>query len=218
LQSSDYQSVKKIIHLKWRAKMPLINQTAYEGRSATLTRAGVLKLGDIATNVPQATTTVAGKAALATQAQVNTGTNNTTIVTPLTLKTNLASPPAIGGTAPNSGAFTTLTTSGDYTASGNVIINAAGKQLRVHGGAVTDFIGTGTLASGTVTIANTNIASTDRIFTQRIAANGSTTLGMLSYTISAAASFTITSLIEGTPGSTQTADTSTFAYFIVRQV
>lgn len=101
---------------------------------------------------------------------------------------------------------------------GNLVINQAAKQLRVHGGAVTDFIGTGTLSSGTVTIANTNIASTDRIFLQRIAANGSTTFGELSYTISASTSFTVTSLILGTPGSTQTADTSTFSYFIVRQI
>lgn len=101
---------------------------------------------------------------------------------------------------------------------GNVVINQAGKQLRVHGGAVTDFIGTGTLVSGTVTIANTNIAATDRIFLQRTGANASTTLGELSYTISAATSFTVTSLILGTPASTQTADVSSFTYFIVRQV
>jgi hypothetical protein len=37
----------------------------------------------------QATTAVIGLAALATQAQVNTGTDNLTIVTPLTLRTNL---------------------------------------------------------------------------------------------------------------------------------
>lgn len=104
------------------------------------------------------------------------------------------------------------------TSTGNVSLTGAGTQLQVHGGAATDFIGTSTLVAGTVTIANTNIAATDRVFLQRIAANGSTTLGEMSYTISAATSFTVTSLILGTPASTQTADTSTFSYLIVRQI
>lgn len=132
--------------------------------------------------------------------------------------------------AGGSGSFTSLTVTGTSTlgttnitgnetiTTGNVIINSAGQQLQVHGGAVTDFIGTGTLVAGTVTIANTNIAATDRIFPSRTAANASTTLGELSYTISAGASFTVTSLILGTPASTQTGDLSSFAYFIVRQV
>lgn len=108
---------------------------------------------------------------------------------------------------------------GNLTVSaGNVVISGAGKQLQVHGGAVTDFIGTATLVSGTVTIANTNIAAGDRIFIQRQSAGSSTTLGELTYTISAATSFTITSLILGTPASTQTADVSVVSYFIVRQV
>jgi len=126
-----------------------------------------------------------------------------------------------GGVWQNSSSpsFASITSTGDITTTaGNVIINGAGKQLRVHGGAATDFIGTSTLVTGTVTIANTNIAATDRIFLQRSAANASTTLGELSYTISAGASFTVTSLILGTPGSTQTGDLSSFSYLIVRQV
>lgn len=43
-------------------------------------------------------------------------------------------------------------------------------------------------------------------------------MGELRTTISAATSFTVESLILGTPGSRQVADVSTFAYFIVRQV
>jgi hypothetical protein len=109
--------------------------------------------------------------------------------------------------------------SGDVIVSGgNLRINTAAKQLQVHGGAATDFIGTSVLVLGTVTIANTNIAATDRIFLSRISAAGSVTLGELTYSISAGASFTVTSLILGTPASTQTADVSTFAYFIVRQL
>lgn len=135
--------------------------------------------------------------------------------------------PIAGG----AGSFTNLTVTGNETvggtlavtgnittSAGNVIISGAAKQLQVEGGAVTDFIGTGTLAAGTVTIANTNIAAGDRIFLSRTAANASTTLGELSYTISAATSFTVTSLILGTPGSPQTGDLSSFAYFIVRQL
>ena len=53
----------------------------------------------------------------------------------------------------------------------------------VNGGAVTDFIGTGTLNNGTLTIANTNIATADQIYIQRIGINGSTALGDMIYSI-----------------------------------
>lgn len=99
---------------------------------------------------------------------------------------------------------------------GHLSIASVARTLLVNGGAVTDFIGTGTLTNGAVTIANTNIATGDVIILTRTAANASTTLGVFSYTISNATSFTVTSLILGTPGSTQTGDLSSFAYFIVR--
>jgi hypothetical protein len=100
----------------------------------------------------------------------------------------------------------------------NLQIATAGKMLEIKGAsfAATNSIGLGTLSSGTVTIANTNIAAGDVILLTRTGANGSTTLGVLSYSISASTSFTVTSLILGTPGSTQTGDTSTFSYIIVR--
>ena len=88
--------------------------------------------------------------------------------------------------------------------------------MLVNGGAVTDFIGTGVLTAGTQTIANTNIAAGDVILITRTGVAASTTLGVLVYTISAGVSFTVTSVILGTPGSTQTGDVSTYAYFIVR--
>lgn len=91
-----------------------------------------------------------------------------------------------------------------------------GAGLRQKAGAATDFCGNTTLSNGTVTISNTNIATGDLIFLQRIDDNSSTTMGQLSYTISNGASFTINSLILGTPGSIQTGDDSTVAYFIVR--
>jgi hypothetical protein len=67
-------------------------------------------------SVPAASEIVAGKAEIATQAETNTGTSDTTIVTPLKLKTNLTTPPAIGGTTPAAGTFTTLAaTTGTFT-------------------------------------------------------------------------------------------------------
>lgn len=211
--------------------------TGYDGAPATQKKMGIMRFatsteaaagtatnvaltpGTATSSVPDATTAVKGKVALATNAEAVTGTNTTKAVTPEDLTARLAAPGAIGGTTPAAGAFTTLTTTGNYTATtGNVIINSAGKQLQVHGGAVTDMIGSATLASGTVTVANTNIAAGDKIFLSRSSVNGSTVLGVLTYTISAATSFTITSVIVATPGSTQTADTSIVQYFIVRQV
>ena len=100
----------------------------------------------------------------------------------------------------------------------NLQIATAGKFLEIKGAsfAATNSIGVGTLTLGTVTIANTNIATGDVILLTRTGANGSTTLGELTYSIINATSFTVTSLIVGTPGSPQTGDTSTFAYTIVR--
>lgn len=109
------------------------------------------------------------------------------------------------------------TGSGGCTVNGNLILGDVATQLQLNGGAATDFIGTSALVLGTIDVANTNIAATDRIFLQRISAAGSVTLGELTYSITPSTKFTVTSLILGTPASTQTADVSTFAYFIVRQ-
>ena len=107
--------------------------------------------------------------------------------------------------------------SGDVrVTSANLRIATAGKGLQQKAGTATDMCGSGVLTAGTVTISNTNILTGDMIFIQRIGVAASTTLGELTYTISNGASFTVTSVILGTPGSTQTADVSTFTYFIVR--
>lgn len=112
-----------------------------------------------------------------------------------------------------------ITMVGDVDVStGDLKISGAAKQLQVEGGAATDFIGTATLVNGTVTVLNTNIGATDRIFVQRQSINGSTALGELTYSISAATSFTITSVQAGTPASTETNDVSVVMYFIVRQL
>lgn len=152
-------------------------------------------------------TVTSGGAAITGTTTINTtGAAVTTIGTGGTGAVNIGN--ATGNTA----------VTGSLTTSGNVIINGAATQLRVHGGAATDFIGTATLTAGTTgAIANTNIAATDRIFVQRTSANASTAVGVFSYTISAGASFTITAL-NPTDASTQTNDVSTVTYFIVRQV
>lgn len=115
------------------------------------------------------------------------------------------------------GGITATTGTGNFNVSGGHLeISSVARTLRVNGGAVTDFIGTGVLTAGTQTIANTNIATGDVILLTRLTAAASTTLGELTYTISNGASFTVTSLDIGTPGSTETGDVSTYAYFIVR--
>lgn len=148
-----------------------------------------------------------------TGATTLTGTTNinTTGSAVTTIGTGGTGAVAIG----NATGGTTVT--GSLNVTGNLNLTSVATQIQMNGGAATDFIGTSTLVLGTVTIANTNIATGDRIFLSRTAANASTTLGELSYTISAGASFTVTSLILGTPASPQTADVSSFAYFIVRQ-
>lgn len=137
----------------------------------------------------------------------------------LTTTTTLSS-----GTTITAGTGLTVTTgnilasSGNVTlTAGNVIINGAGKQLQVHGGAVTDFIGQATLASGTVTVSNTNIAAADKVLVQRRGINGSTALGLFNVAISAATSFTITAL-KPADATTETNDASIVDYVIVRQV
>ena len=110
--------------------------------------------------------------------------------------------------------FTTTNTAGtlarrlSISSEGQVNIATAGQTLAVQGGAATDFIGRDILgAGGTVTVANTNITANDKIFLSVELPGG--TQGFLSYSI-AAGSFTITS--------TNVLDTSTVAYFIVRQI
>lgn len=122
-------------------------------------------------------------------------------------------------TAPGSLTTTTTLTAGTDIAStaGNILIQGAAKQLRVEGGAVTDFVGTATLVNGTVTVANTNIAAADQVYVTREGINGSTALGVFNTAITAATSFTITAL-NPTNGAAQTNDVSTVKYFIVRQL
>jgi len=129
--------------------------------------------------------------------------------------------PGYSGSPSFSGSVTAATsitaTAGDITATlGNVILNGAAKQLRVKGGAVTDFVGQAVLVNGTVTVANTNIAATDRILVTRSAKNASTAYGSFQVVITASTNFVITSCKSDT--TTETNDASTVDYFIFRQV
>tara|TARA_R110000868_G_C10970190_1_gene769668 strand:+ start:498 stop:2993 length:2496 start_codon:yes stop_codon:yes gene_type:complete len=72
---------------------------------------------------PDASEGTKGIAFLATTAEAQTGTNDTKIMTPLKSSQQFASPGAIGGTTPNSGAFTAL--SADGTGAVSLVSNAA---------------------------------------------------------------------------------------------
>ena len=196
--------------------------------------------GAIAIGTTIAKTITIGNVTGATAVNVNTGTGGTTYTTTNGIFTLATGTGAI--TMSNDATATTIsigagagvktvtlgstnTTSTTTINSGSGNVNVTGghlsiatvaKTLLVNGGAATDFIGTGVLTLGTQTIANTNIATGDVIILTRTAVNASTTLGQFTYTISNATSFTVTSVILGTPGSTQTGDLSSYAYFIVR--
>ena len=164
-------------------------------------------------------TTTSGGAGSFTSLTVTPGPTSVTGTTNINTSGSGVTSIGTGGTgATNIGNATGNTTvTGALNVTGNLNLTSVATLMSMNGGAVTDFIGTGTLAAGTITIANTNIAAADRIFISRTAPNASTTLGEIRYTISAGASFTVESLIIGTPGSTETGDLSSFAYFIVRQ-
>lgn len=194
---------------------------------------------NVGTNAVAHTVTI-GNITGATAVNVNTGTGGTTYTTTNGIFTLATGTGAISVSADaaattlnigtgaaaktvNLGSTNTTSTTTINSGSGNVnvtgghlAIASVAKTLLVNGGAVTDFIGTGTLVLGTETIANTNIAAGDVILLTRTGVAASTTLGELVYSISAGVSFTVRSAIVGTPGSNQTGDVSTYAYFIVR--
>jgi hypothetical protein len=80
---------------------------------------------------PDASEILKGILELATQVETDAGTDDARAVTPLKLKTNFASPPAIGGTAPGSGAFTDLAATGVGT--GNVMTSDTASSFSVTG-------------------------------------------------------------------------------------
>ena len=105
--------------------------------------------------------------------------------------------------------------SGSVNCATDFNLTSVATKITMNGGAATDFIGTATLVAGTVTVNNTNIAAGDRIMITRSALNASPALGFLIYTISAGASFTVSSLSAA--GAAVNTDVSSFTYVIVRQ-
>ncbi len=104
--------------------------------------------------VPSATETTAGIAKIATAAQANAGTDDTTIMTPLKVADQIA---AGAGT----GSFTTLAVSstsvftGAITANGGATIKSAGSALALGTDNSADAINIGTSGARTITIGNT---------------------------------------------------------------
>jgi hypothetical protein len=195
---------------------PAVGKITIDGTANQVVATGDNALAKITLSLPSAVT-FPGSASATTSLSATTTVVAGTGITSTTGNIAASAGSVSAGTSVS--ATTTVTAGTDLVATaGNLLLNGAAKQVRIKGGAATDFIGTSVLTLGTVTIANTNIAAGDRIFLQRTAANASTTLGELVYTISAGASFTVTSLINGTPASTQIGDLSSFVYVIIRQL
>lgn len=173
--------------------------------------------------VGAATETHAGIAELATQAETNTGTNDATIVTPLKLKTNLTTPPAIGATTPAAGTFTELTANTSITSNGNIIKNVAGNKdvytsVATTTAAGANSAGTVTLVGGTATIATTSVTASSkiRIYRQGVGATGAAALGILTIgTIVANTSFDINSVQAADATALQASDVSVVFWEIV---
>lgn len=94
--------------------------------------------------VPAAQEGVAGIAPITTTALVQAYTDNTTIVTPLHLADAFAVPPAIGGTTPAAGSFTTLAASGLASLSGSATITTGATALNLASDASTGDVNIGT--------------------------------------------------------------------------
>ncbi|MFI0477773.1 MAG: hypothetical protein ACH349_01420 [Candidatus Rhabdochlamydia sp.] len=187
------------------------NQITSTGSGSTITFS--IPSTFIAPGTIASTTTITSGTALVATTTLTAGTGITS-----TTGNIVASAGNISATLGSVAAATTVTAGTDLVSTaGNVLINGSAKQLRVKGGAVTDFIGTATLTNGVATVLNTNIAATDRIFVERSAVNASSALGVFKVVKNAATSFVITAC-KPADATTETGDASTVEYFIVRQV
>lgn len=98
---------------------------------------------------------VSGIGQLATTAEAQAATNDNVAMTPLKVAQLLATPPAIGGTTPGAGSFTTIAASGLASLSGSATILTAGTALNLGSDASADAINVGTgAAARTITIGN----------------------------------------------------------------
>jgi len=94
---------------------------------------------------------------------------------------------------------------GTWEPEGNLLFQQVGKGISIKQGSGT-LAGNAVLVGGTVTVTNTNITADSVIMLTRKTAGGS--IGDLTYTLSAGASFTI--------NSANASDTSTVSYFIIQ--
>lgn len=109
---------------------------------------------------------------------------------------------------PGSGVTSVSTFSGDVTANGNLILNTAGKTLKIKEGS-NACKGTGAvMVAGAVTVSTTAAATGNQIVITKTAAGGTPTVGVPTVTISNGTSFTITG---------DTTDTSTWSWMIIKQ-
>jgi hypothetical protein len=172
--------------------------------------------GTLTVSLPAAITAPGSILATTTVASTTTMTAGTGFTA--TTGNIVASAGNISATLGSVAAATTVTAGTDLVSTaGNVLINGAAKQLRIKGGAATDFIGTATLVAGEATVLNTNIAAGDRIFVERSAVNASTALGVFKVVKSAGVNFVITAC-KPADATTETGDASTVEYVIIRQI
>lgn len=101
--------------------------------------------------------------------------------------------------------FTGQTNTFSGTATSVLNLSGAGGGITMNESGTKARLGNSTLTAGTVTVSNTTVSAKTRIFLQAAATGG--VQGVLSYTISAATSFTI--------NSSNVADTSTVNWFMV---
>lgn len=153
------------------------------------------------------------------------------------LTATFASPPPIGSTTPNTGAFTTLSATSSITAgttitatlgnitatNGNIVKGTAGNKDIYSSVASTtaagaNSAGTVTLVGGTATISTTAVTANSiiRLYRQGVGATGAAALGLLSIgTVTAGVSFIINAVQAANATALQASDVSIIAWEIV---
>jgi hypothetical protein len=166
---------------------------------------------------PDASTTIKGLVEIATNAEAvaGTGTGGTgaiLAVTPSNLASIFAAAPAIGGTTPAAGSFTTLATSGLATLSASATIETAGTALNLASDASADAVNIGTgAAARTITIGNSTGATSLVLNCGTGSLNIGTNAIAHTVTIGNVTGATAVNINAGSGGSTITTTNSTLA-------
>ena len=103
--------------------------------------------------------TVSGIGQLSTNVEALAVTNDTTAMTPLKAGQLLASPSAIGGTAPAAGSFTTLSTTGLATIGASATVVTGAVALNLGADAANGAVNLGTAGTRVVTLGNITAAT-----------------------------------------------------------